>query len=289
MSPGQRVAALARAALLEEVRATPKPGLVDLRDSGAHRDMDARTFFCSAQAVAPYFGQMFELALSWEGELSPLFRKVRAVGVEAEEAMFRATGGVNTHKGAIFTLGLLSAGAGQCLRRGEPLEPARILELSREMAAPSLARELREMAGRAPVTHGERLYAATGHAGVRGEAIAGFPALRETALPALVLGGQPDRERLLLHVLLRLMVTVEDTTVLHRAGQEGLSWLHAQAAGFLKKWPVLTGGAMEELERFNSRCIARNISPGGCADLLSGALFLEGLAGRSGCFPVRPL
>lgn len=287
MTPAQRVAALAWAALLEEVRTTPKPGLVDLRDSGAHRDMDAQTFFCSARAVSPYLGRMFALALEWEGDLTALFREIRVVGLEAEEAMLLATGGVNTHRGAIFTLGLLSAGAGQCLRRGDVLSPDRILDLSRAMAAHPLEEELKAMAARPPVTHGERLYAATGHPGVRGEAMAGFPALGQIALPALAAGGQPDRERLLLHVLLQLMAAVEDTTVLHRVGREGLDWLQAQAAGFLKRWPVLTDPAMEELERFNSLCIARNISPGGCADLLSAALFLEGLTGDRGFYGER--
>lgn len=282
MSPGQRVAALAQAALLEEVQATPKPGLVDLRDSGAHRDMDARTFSLSAQAIAPYFGLMFETAAGWTGELTALFRDIRGIGIAAEESMLRATGGVNTHRGAIFTLGLLAAGAGQCLKRPGPLRAGEVLDLCRDMAAHPLEEELRHMACRPPVTHGERLYAATGHAGVRGEAIAGFPSLRRTALPALSAGGQPDRNRQVLHVLLQLMTTVEDTTVLHRAGWEGLRWMRSQAADFLKAWPRLTDPAMEDLARLNDLCITRNISPGGCADLLSAALFLEGLEEQFG-------
>ncbi|MCI9264962.1 MAG: triphosphoribosyl-dephospho-CoA synthase [Oscillospiraceae bacterium] len=277
MTLTQQVASLALSALEEEVRTTPKPGLVDLHDSGAHRDMDFRTFLLSAQAVAPYLGEMFHVAAGWEGSPPSLFTRIRQIGVAAESAMLRATGGVNTHRGAIFTLGILSAGAGQCLRREGALTAGRILELSQDMVAQPLREELRAMEGRAPVTHGERLYAVTGHPGVRGVAIAGFPSLRHTALPALAEGGQPDRNSLCLHVLLKLMTVVEDTTVLHRAGQGGLEWMRTQALAFLTTWPLLTAPAMEELSLLNREFIAQNISPGGCADLLSAALFLEGL------------
>jgi triphosphoribosyl-dephospho-CoA synthase CitG len=272
-----QVTELLRDVLMEEVCATPKPGLVDLRDSGAHRDMDAHTFFRSAEAVAPHLGRIFEVSVRWTGELPALFEVIRLIGVEAEEAMFRATGDVNTHRGAIFTMGLLSAAAGQCRRRTGCFSTDKILDLSRSMAAETLTKELQAIRNRPPRTHGERLYAATGCTGIRGEAIAGFPSLRETAVPALAQGGQPDRNSLLLYVLLRLMTVVEDSTVIHRAGQAGLNWMQAQASSFLAGWPVLTGQALEVLSGFNSDCIARNISPGGCADLLSAALFLEGL------------
>lgn len=288
MISARLVTALARSALLEEVRATPKPGLVDLLDCGAHRDMDACTFFRSAEAIAPYLGQMFQTAAGWDGTLPALFREIRRIGLAAETAMFRATSGVNTHRGAIFTLGLLSAGAGRCLSRTGALLADEILDLSRDLAAQPLREELEVISAKVPVTYGEQLYAATGRAGIRGEAIAGFPALRRTALPALAAGGQPDRNRQLLRVLLELMTVVEDTAVLHRAGWEGLDWMRAQALDFLRAWPVLTDPAMEALSRLNRECVARNLSPGGCADLLSGALFLEGMERLSGGRPDGP-
>ena len=163
-----------------------------------------------------------------------------------------------------------------------------ILDLSRDLAAQPLREELEVISAKVPVTYGEQLYAATGRAGIRGEAIAGFPALRRTALPALAAGGQPDRNRQLLRVLLELMTVVEDTAVLHRAGWEGLDWMRAQALDFLRAWPVLTDPAMEALSRLNRECVVRNLSPGGCADLLSGALFLEGMERLSGGRPDGP-
>lgn len=269
-----RAAELAEAALLEEVRATPKPGLVDLRDSGAHRDMDHRTFARSAAAVAPWLGEMFGAGLSWKGPLPSLFPVLRALGREAERAMLCATGGVNTHKGAIFTLGLLCGAAGYAYGTGKRCEPLRVLELSREMAGETLEAELLELTRRPPATHGEALFVRGGRRGIRGEAAAGFPALRETALPALWEGNQPDRERQCLYALLKLMTRVEDTTVLSRTGGEGLFWMRARAAAFLTRWPVLTDGAMDALGGLNGEFIRRNVSPGGCADLLSAGLLL---------------
>lgn len=278
MSLTERVAALLHAALLEEVRATPKPGLVDLHDSGVHTDMDAKTFAASAAAVAPHLGRMFALGLVWADGPEALFGAIRPVGREAERAMRSATDGVNTHKGAIFTLGILAAAAGLAYRRTGAFESGTLLDLSREMTAAPLRAELAALSRRAPATHGERLYAATGRAGVRGEAMAGFPALRDAALPALADARQPSRERRALRALLRLMAVVEDSTVLHRAGTAGLCWMHGRAAAFLAAWPVLTDEAMAELAALNEAFIQCNISPGGCADLLAAALFLNGLS-----------
>lgn len=268
--------ALALDALLEEIRATPKPGLVDLRDSGAHRDMDADTFFASAEAIAPFLGRMFAEGAASTEEPQQLFALIRPIGREAEEAMFAATGGVNTHKGAIFTLGLLAAAAGQTGRRG-PVHAGDVLERCREMAAAPLRAELAAMSARQPRTHGERLYRATGSAGIRGEAIEGFPALSRVALPALREGGQPDWNRQLLYTLLRLMERVEDSTVLHRGGAEGLGWMRREAGAFLSAYPVLTEEALGDLSAMNQAFIRRNLSPGGCADLLCAAVFLQRL------------
>lgn len=267
---------LALEALLEEIRATPKPGLVDLRDSGAHRDMDAATFFASAEAIAPFLGRMFAEGAASTEEPRQLFVRLRPIGREAEEAMFAVTGGVNTHKGAIFTLGLLAAAAGQAGRCG-PVRAGDVLERCRAMAADPLRAELAAMSARQPRTHGERLYRATGNAGIRGEAIEGFPALSRVALPALREGGQPDWNRQLLYTLLRLMERVEDSTVLHRGGAEGLGWMRREAGAFLAAYPVLTEEALGALSAMNAAFTARNLSPGGCADLLCAAVFLRRL------------
>ena len=88
---------------MAEVGATPKPGLVDRHDSGAHTDMDYDTFAASTTAIVPYLARMFEAGYTWESkDFNALFESIRPIGIEAEKAMFAATDGVNTHKGMIF-------------------------------------------------------------------------------------------------------------------------------------------------------------------------------------------
>ena len=276
-----QVETIALEALLDEIRATPKPGLVDLRDSGAHQDMDANTFFASARAVAPYLGRMFAAGVSSTAAPQALFASVRPIGLEAETAMLAVTGSINTHRGAIFTLGLLATATGRVWRERGDLSVAAVMDQCREMAAAPLTVELAAIAARPPRTHGERLYVTCGSAGIRGEAIAGFPALTEVALPALTEGKQPDWNRQLLYTLLHLMTVVEDSTVLHRGGMEGLNWVRQEAAAFLRTYPVLTEEAMEVLANMNEAFIQRNLSPGGCADLLAAAVFLHRLTVQS--------
>jgi triphosphoribosyl-dephospho-CoA synthase len=101
------VADSAKAALLAELETWPKPGLVSHVDSGSHADMDATTFKASATAITPFYGRLAIAGAAGSG-----MDKLREIGLEAEQAMLDATGGANTHRGAIFSLGLLCAAAG---------------------------------------------------------------------------------------------------------------------------------------------------------------------------------
>lgn len=136
-------------ALLTEARLTPKPGLVDIRNSGAHRDMDLAAFERSTTAIAPWMEKFFIMgnntaALAAENVLVML----RPLGMACENDMLQATNGVNTHRGAIFAFGLLSAAIGRLLARGEPLEQNRICDqvarLSRNIVAQELSAKKRE-------------------------------------------------------------------------------------------------------------------------------------------------
>ena len=119
------IARLAQEALLEEVYTTPKPGLVDCHDTGAHTDMDCQTFEKSAAAIAPYIAAMYELGGRWMDAPQGLFCALRPLGLQAEQAMLAATDGVNTHKGAIFTFAILAAAAGHCAVQDVRLTPQR--------------------------------------------------------------------------------------------------------------------------------------------------------------------
>lgn len=253
--------ALARRALEQEVLLTPKPGLVDRRNSGAHRDMTLETFLRSAVVLESHF-VLLARAGETQAELPPAetLPPLRALGLAAEADMLRATDGVNTHKGALFSIGLLCACAGRMTALKQPLSPETLCALAAETVAGISARELRGCD-----SNGLRVHAATGARGVRGEAESGFASVRQHALPYLR-RDNGDQGQLL--ALLALMQQVEDTNVLHRAGPEGLRWLQRRAGETLERFSPAA------LEQLDAECIRRNISPGGCADLLAIGLFL---------------
>ncbi|MFR1807489.1 MAG: triphosphoribosyl-dephospho-CoA synthase CitG [Pygmaiobacter massiliensis] len=262
--------------LMEEVRTTPKPGLVDLADNGAHRDMCYDTFVSSTRAITPYLTAMGALGYDFDGASDVLFPQLRCLGAEAEKAMFAATEGVNTHKGAIFSLGLLAAGIGYLFRRKGFFSGGELFELCSAAATPWLEKDFEEMRCRQPVTHGEKLFAQYGFRGIRGEALDGFPALRCVGLPALAKANrtQPCANSAQLFILLTLMAQVEDTNILNRAGPSALKQVQAEAQQFIADFAVIDNHALSALAEMNRRFIEQNISPGGCADLLAASLFL---------------
>lgn len=242
-----RLAALAVEALLAEVELTPKPGLVDRRNSGAHRDMDLPLFFRSARSLEPYFCRAVELGM----DRADCMAALQQAGREAEEAMLAATGGINTHRGAVYAFGLLLAGLGSVLVRGGDVFAG----------AAALAG-----AGRAPEgeTHGGRAARLYGAGGARGEALAGFPHARRAWTALRGEGGAYG-------ALLTLLAEVEDTNLLYRGGRLGLRFVQEAAREILTE-PAGTWGA--RLEALDDACIARGLSPGGSADLLALALLL---------------
>lgn len=122
LSAEEVVSAVERA-LLTEVRLTPKPGLVDIRNAGAHWDMDLASFEASTAVVAPWMEKFFIMGHD-TAAVAPeqVLMMLRPVGMACENDMLEATGGVNTHRGAIFAFGLLSAAAGRLVSKGEPIE-----------------------------------------------------------------------------------------------------------------------------------------------------------------------
>ncbi len=270
------IGALARRALIQEAITTPKPGLVDLENSGAHRDMDLAAFLASAEALLPWFEDCARIGMALRGApAQEVFARLRGRGLGAEREMYAATGGVNTHKGALFSLGLLCCAAATA---GEGASAAEVLDRAAELARPSLE----DFAGLRPGdgrTGGERQYLESGHTGVRGEAAAGFPNVRNHALPALrrALGAGeaanlPEAARLNeagLHALLALMAHVDDSNILRRRGPEALRRVQSRAAGLLER-----GFTSDDLRDMNDAFTRENISPGGSADLLAVCYFL---------------
>lgn len=267
----EKAAALVTRALLDEVCTTPKPGLVDRANNGSHPDMDFYTFLRSAAALTPWFRDIALQGIRSAGE-SPeaAFRALNYVGRQAERAMLQATGGVNAHKGAIFSMGLLCGGLGRLYGLGASLDADRLLD---ECA--TLARHSRWRAS--PQTAGERFHQSHGVGGVRGEAASGFPLVRELGLPLLRKllkdGHSPDDAGGI--VLLHLMARAEDTCLISRAGHEPWNRIREQLR------QVLSGESKPDMEfrtALDEEFIRHNWSAGGCADLLAVCwmiLFLE--------------
>lgn len=269
-------------ALFGEVYTTPKPGLVDLMDTGAHNDMDYHTFEQSTKAIVPYLAQMFDIGVEWIQSPEQLFQAIRPVGIQAEQAMLTATDGVNTHKGILFTMGILCASAGYCLQRQGTIHVGTILSTSRKMTEQCLCRELQQMKKREPCTHGEILYQAYGEEGIRGQARRGFPIIRQVSYPMMKRLSATMRHSVRrykqnvvnLHVLLAVMGELTDTNVLSRSNPQQAAWLRNEAQHILQLGGVQTTEGCNALMHCNEQCIRRNISPGGAADILAATLFL---------------
>jgi len=256
------VAHLATLALWDELALCPKPGLVSLRDAGAHDDMNAQTFVRSLFALRRHFA-----ALAAAGADGAPFATLRDLGLRAEADMLRATGGVNTHRGAIFAVGLLCAAAARTGAVGAAPTDAVLRRVLRETWGPALAAHV-------PVStsHGAMVARLHGTGGARSEAAAAFPAVFEVALPALRaaraanLGAREARMR----ALLALLAHIDDTNLLYRGGRAGLTFVQQRAS-------ALRDGddAVVFAEAMHRDLVARGLSPGGSADLLSAALFVD--------------
>lgn len=262
-----RIARLAAAALVEEVYTTPKPGLVDLNNTGAHRDMTVQTFLYSAAALQPYFREMAELGRTLPQEA--LLPALRASGICAEAAMFKATDGVNTHKGALFSLGILCGCAGRFLAMNRRPSAEDLCGLAADLTRGICAREL----GVGDETHGQGVFRKYGARGIRGEAESGFASVRMYSLPCFrqELERGTEYGEAAVKALLSLISHVPDTTVLHRRGEKIAAWAAEEAARCLADYREDT---VLELDR---AFIRENVSHGGCADLLAVTIFLHRL------------
>jgi triphosphoribosyl-dephospho-CoA synthase len=266
---------LAVDALVAEAALTPKPGLVDRRGSGAHPDMSLELLHVSARALRPALLGCAAAALDLP--LGPALRaRLGEIGRAGEAAMLAATGGVNTHRGALWSLGLLTAGAAA----GDPVGIAAGLA--------RLPDEGRVVAG---VSHGAKVMRRYRVPGAAGEAAAGFPHVVRRGLPMLraarARGAGEDEARL--DALLAIMATLPDTCVLHRGGAAGLRAVQAGAASVLAAGGCATSTGRRRLSTLDDLARRRRLSPGGSADLLAATLFLDSLDGGSGADPAAPV
>ena len=262
----QCAARLAVQALLYEVAVTPKPGLVDRENSGSHRDMDMFTFLASGAGLYPYFARCVEIGRQG-GTPEETFRALRAPGLLAEGQMLSSTGGVNTHKGAIFSMGIVCGALGR-LERQVWGDSDRVLA---ECAAMTKGLTARDFAGLTPETArtaGQKLYLRCGVTGVRGQAEAGFPAVGKVGLPKLeaALSQGKSIDQAGCAALLAMLADTVDTNMIHRGGCEQAQAASGQAKRLLEREPFPSAKALEEMNRV---FVEKNLSPGGTADLLA--------------------
>jgi holo-ACP synthase/triphosphoribosyl-dephospho-CoA synthase len=265
-------------AMLLEVTCTPKPGLVDRNNSGAHRDMDIFTFMISSATISQYIIIAAQAAIDHRGELKDLLPKLRSIGLSAEEEMMLATNNVNTQKGLIFS-GMLIAGAAGYISARETgsLKVNRILSVVQEITQGIVERELISMdKNQEKITPGEWIFLDLGITGIRGEAEKGFPNA-DSALQIInkALASDISLERGMVMALLFLMTRVDDTNILSRHGSEVLTWVRKEANNLVLSDDTYTYEWLERVNEFDQELIKQNISPGGCADLLAVALMLH--------------
>lgn len=269
------IADLAVTALHDEVDLTPKPGLVDRRGPGAHTDMTRDMLHSSAgalhTALAECANAATELALG-----SKLRARIGAIGRAGERAMLAATGGVNTHRGALWALGLLSAasGSGAATTQNAVAYAARLARIPDPIPGDVSATAR---------SHGARVRRRYRVTGASGEAQAGFPHMVRYALPILRSRRHVDVDQTeaRLDALLSLVAHLDDTCLLHRGGADGLAAVQSAARAVLAVGGMRTSAGRQRFSELDRLCAARHLSPGGAGDLLAAALFIDTLERRS--------
>jgi len=295
----EELASLAVRAAVLEAAATRKPGLVCMDTRGIHTDMDIRTLVTSAFSLHSYFMQVTECGrIHAEDAPYDLLRRLRPLGCMAENAMFAVTGGVNTHKGLIFSQGLICAATGRLAARSGAASAAAICAeasifvqgLIEQDLAPlrrtagefeptacpreEYLRTARQRAGR-ELSAGEALYLLHGAAGIRGEAERGFPHVLLGLQRLWAENAHGNFNQAILHTLLALMAEMHDTNILWRGGPEKLHAVQEMARRIPELGGTTTPAGKTALAALQNYCLTHRLSPGGCADILSIAIFFH--------------
>ncbi len=256
-------------ALYDELALTPKPGLVTLTDCGSHDDMDANTFLRSLFALRSSFIRFAEL-----GAAQAPFDMLQQCGIEAEARMLAATGGINTHRGAIFTLGLLCAAAGALGAAGEALVAHRLRQVLLERWGEALALRAARPSNTLPGGQAAQRF---GLRGACAEAALGLPVFFELALPAWsrACALAPAQQRL--DTLFHIIAALDDCNLAHRGGLEGLRYAQSEAARFIAAGGAAAVGGAAMARAIGSAFVSRRLSPGGAADMLAAACWFARL------------
>lgn len=254
------IANMASCALQQELDTTPKPGLVDRHDSGAHDDMDYSKMVDSIQALRPFFVRLAELGndKNLPETEDTITETIRRIGIEAEQAMLAATHGVNTHKGALFALGLTTVAAGQLLAE------------KGLVTVEDLGQRISRIAQDFPVakdTHGAEVRRKYHIDGALDQARNGYSQLFDDWLPFY---RRHRNEECQTHLtLLRIISTLDDTNIFFRKGAETAQLVKEQARQLLERFST------RGMRQLNESFVNSHISPGGSADMLALTIFID--------------
>lgn len=293
-------------ALLYEVNISPKPGLVDRFNTGSHNDMDIFTFIDSALILEDYFYDCCIITMNWAGnakemnniiemknmsnmdymenishlDYRTLFNLLKKRGIVADHKMYKATDGINTHKGAIFSLGLISASAALSFVNNNDFTYMHICKyagyLSQSLVKTDLDKTNTNEMNSTIMTQGRKIYQKYSIKGIRGEAESGFPTIREYSYPyllKLVRDGMNLNDASV-NVLMKIIMNTEDTNLISRGGLEGLKFARFYADNVLRAGGMSTKEGLKEVKKMDRAFIKKNLSPGGSADLLAVTLML---------------
>ena len=273
----KKIGDLALEAMLVEVSVTPKPGLVDRNNSGAHSDMDYFTFIRSAASLRSCFENFAILGFNSD-YLKNSWPEMRSIGIEAEKKMFNATAGINTHKGEIFSLGLLSACAGYFYKQNGFFNADEILCLCSEICTGLCDKDFERLKNNHDnLTKGERVFLQYGLKGVRGEAESGYPLVNKYALPALkkLLNNDFTLNDALTVALLEIIAHNDDSNIISRHDLKTCEYVKNCASEIFMK--LEKNFDVNLILALDQDFITKNISPSGSADLLAVTYFLYSL------------
>lgn len=266
---------LALKALIREICLSPKPGLVDMNNNGAHQDMNFQTFIKSISAISSWFENFYQYGKSNANmSTSDFLVNIRPIGLECEKAMFDATNQVNTHKGGIFAFGLLLSTIGKLTQLKLPVTAPIICNEVANICQGMVENELSHNNHHNSV--GERLFKQHNLTGARGEAESGYKTVKQISLPVYqkMLNSGYSEESALLQAMLYLLAYNQDTNLVSRGGLEGLKFVHKEARDLINQGGIMQQNGREKMLRLDDELIKRNLSPGGSADLIAVTWFL---------------
>ncbi len=272
------VSKIARQTLIDEVSATPKPGLVDCSNCGAHDDMNIDTFIKSANVLEHFFYEFAEYGYSTAYlKATDILNGARKIGLDAEKAMYQATGGVNTHKGMIFSGGLVCLSVGRLIALNDTICIDNICGISADVVNGICECDYSVLDNKIQMSNGEKIYKEHGVKGSRGEAESGFITVRKYSYPFLkeCIEKRMPKNEVLVRTLMKTMSVIEDTNVIKRGGIEYLKYIKNRSA-------ELINAEFCEIEQFDKELIHNNISPGGSADILAVTWLIYNIEQRMG-------